>query len=84
MTLVSLSLLVMCEVTHSDCLIVTEEIGAKLMAMGEKFIKYAPHFTGQSLPEDAVKDVLSVVEKASLGNGNGGSNVSHFGTKQWL
>jgi hypothetical protein len=84
MTTVSLALLVVREVMHADCPIVPEEDVPKLMAMGEKFIKYAPHYTGQASPEEAVKDVLNVIQKSSLENGAGGSYVSHFGTKQWL
>jgi hypothetical protein len=54
------------------------------MAMFGKFRKYAPHFTGESEPESAIKDVISVIEKSSVAAGDGGSFVSHFGTKQWL
>jgi hypothetical protein len=70
--------------TSADCAIVDEETGAKLAVQGAKFLAYAPHYTGQSLPVDSVRDVLSVVEKSSLENGNGGTYVSHFGNKQWL
>lgn len=63
---------------------VTEEEGKKAMTMMQKFQVYAPHFTGPASPEDSVKDVLSVAEKASVENGDGGSYVSHFGNKQWL
>ena len=62
----------------------TEEELKKNMVMFEKFKLYAPHFTGLSTPEAAVKDVISVFEKASLARGDGGSYVSHLGTKQWL
>jgi hypothetical protein len=72
------------EMTSADCVIVDEETGAKLATQVAKFLAYAPHYTGQSLPVDSVKDVLSVVEKSSLKNGNGGTYVSHFGNKQWL
>jgi hypothetical protein len=55
----------------------------KLMAMGGKFAQYAPHFQGPSTPEDAVGDVLNVIQNASM-EVNGGQIVSHFGNKQWL
>lgn len=51
--------------------------------MFEKLIKYAPHFTGPAPIEDAVKDVLQVVDKATIET-NGGILVSHFGNKQFL
>lgn len=49
-----------------------------------KFQAYAPHFKGPMSPEESVKAVTSVFEKASVANGDGGSFVSHFGTKQWI
>jgi hypothetical protein len=64
--------------------IVPEEEQQKLMTMAGKFAAYAPHFTGGSKPEDAVSDVLKVVEKSSLANGDGGAYLSHLGNKQWL
>jgi hypothetical protein len=63
---------------------VSEEDGAKLAKQGAKFVAYAPHFTGPLTPEESVKAVLDVVEKASLANGDGGAYLSHFGNKQWL
>ncbi|RDL35889.1 Uncharacterized protein BP5553_06501 [Venustampulla echinocandica] len=53
-------------------------------ALAAKFQTYAPHFQGPMTPEASVKQVISVYEKASLANGDGGSFVSHLGTKQWL
>lgn len=52
--------------------------------MTAKFTEYAPHFTGPATPNASVKDVLGVINKASLEVGFGGEFVSHFGTKQWL
>jgi len=52
--------------------------------MFEIFKRYAPDFAGPVKPEAAVKDVLSVLDKASVTNGSAGAFVSHFGTKQWL
>jgi hypothetical protein len=67
-----------------DSMIVPEEEQQKLMTMAGKFAAYAPHFQGGSKPEDAVRDVLKVVEKSSLANGDGGAYLSHLGNKQWL
>lgn len=49
-----------------------------------KFKQFAPDFTGPATPEAAIKDVISVFEKASVANGDGGAYLSHFGNKQWL
>jgi hypothetical protein len=65
-------------------LLVTEEQAKMVMAQGEKFKAYAPHFTGHALPEDSASDVLKVAQNASLRNGDGGAFVSHLGNKQWL
>jgi len=56
----------------------------KLGELLGKFGDYAPDFQGPSSPESAVKDVISVYEKASVENGDGGTYVSHYGNKQWL
>lgn len=64
--------------------IVTEEQQQSLAAVSAKFQQYAPHFKGPITPEESVKKVISVYEKASVANGDGGSFVSHLGTKQWL
>lgn len=53
------------------------------MAMGAKFAAYAPGFKGNASPEDAVRDVLNVIEKATM-EANGGKIVSHFGNQQYL
>jgi len=62
----------------------TEKDLQSASAVIAKFQKYAPHFQGPMAPEASVKHVISVYEKASLANGDGGSFVSHLGTKQWL
>ena len=62
----------------------TEEQTQKMGAMVGKFVQYAPHFKGPATPESSVKSVISVYEKASVAGGDGGSYVSHLGTKQWL
>jgi hypothetical protein len=48
------------------------------------FVEYAPNFKGPVPPEAAVKDIISVIEKASVKTGDGGSFVSHYGNQQWL
>lgn len=72
------------ETKSSDWHVVTEEQMQKMMILFGKFHAYAPNFTGPTTPEAAVKDVISVFEKASVAGGDGGSFVSHFGNKQWL
>jgi len=63
--------------------IVTPENLKRLTAMGGKFVAYAPHHRGMATPEEAARDVLSVIHNATLA-ANGGNLVSHFGNKQWL
>ncbi|KAL9089196.1 MAG: hypothetical protein Q9159_002667 [Coniocarpon cinnabarinum] len=55
-----------------------------LMGFASKLQIYAPHFKGPISPEESVRAVRSVWEKASIENGNGGALVSHFGNKQWV
>ncbi|RJE22141.1 Short chain dehydrogenase [Aspergillus sclerotialis] len=62
----------------------TEEQMKSLSGMFAKFVEYAPHFKGPSTPESAARDVISVMHKASVEKGDGGSFVSHFGNKQWI
>ena len=64
--------------------LVTEESMPKMMAMGAKFSKYAPHFKGPDPVTLAVARVISVFEKASIEKGDGGAFVSQFGNKTWL
>lgn len=52
--------------------------------MAAKFAAYAPDFKRPLTPEESVKAVLSVVEKASVQGGYGGQFISHLGTKKWL
>ncbi|KAK3305990.1 uncharacterized protein B0T15DRAFT_556605 [Chaetomium strumarium] len=63
---------------------VTPEQQQKLEDVFARFKSYAPHFSGPARPEDAVRDVISVWERASVEKGDGGSFVSHLGNKQWL
>jgi len=62
---------------------VTEKGMQGLVAMSGKFAAYAPHFKGPSSPDEAVRDVLSVIENATM-EANGGKLVSHFGNQQYL
>ncbi|EED21072.1 short chain dehydrogenase (AtsC), putative [Talaromyces stipitatus ATCC 10500] len=61
----------------------TPEQQAKIGTMFQKFVKYAPHFKGPAHVQDAVKDVLQVVDKATI-EANGGIFVSHYGNKEFL
>lgn len=49
-----------------------------------RFKKYAPDFPGEATTEESVRDVMSVIKKANLAEGYGGSFLSHFGNKQWM
>lgn len=49
-----------------------------------KFAEYAPHFKRPLTPEESVNAVLSVMHKASITKGDGGTFISHLGNKQWL
>ncbi|WAO82895.1 Hypothetical protein NCS54_00006900 [Fusarium falciforme] len=62
----------------------SEEQAQKAGEMLKQFQSYAPSFTKPITPEESVTAVLSVLHKASIEAGNGGSFVSHFGNKQWL
>ncbi|RFN47952.1 hypothetical protein FIE12Z_7675 [Fusarium flagelliforme] len=71
-------------VATQDMSNVTEEELQGFRDMVSAFQVYAPHFTGPITPEESVTHVLSVINKASIDGGSGGSFVSHFGNKQWL
>ncbi|KAI0858795.1 NAD(P)-binding protein [Xylaria cubensis] len=62
----------------------TDEQKQKFGNFVQNLQRYAPHFTGPKTTESAVEDLLTVVGKSSVENGDGGSFVSQFGTKQWL
>lgn len=64
--------------------IATPEQVQGLMAFAGKLTAYAPHFKGPITPEESVKAVRSVWEKASIEGGYGGAFVSHLGNKQWV
>lgn len=56
----------------------------KAMEMNGKMQKLYPHFKGMDTVESSVRDVLSVIEKKSVANGDGGDFISHLGTRQWV
>ncbi|KAJ5715283.1 NAD(P)-binding protein [Penicillium malachiteum] len=60
------------------------EQAERVKSMMKSFAESAPDFKGPSTTEASVKDILSVMSKASVSNGDGGSFVSHFGNHQWL
>ncbi|KAJ2980345.1 hypothetical protein NUW58_g6968 [Xylaria curta] len=62
----------------------TQRQVAEYATLFGKFQQYQPNFKGPVAPEQAVKDVISVWENASLENGDGGAFLSHLGNKQWL
>jgi hypothetical protein len=55
-----------------------------MMGLVGKLASYAPHFKGPITPEESVKAVRSVWEKASIEEGYGGAFISHLGNKQWV
>ncbi|ORY60238.1 uncharacterized protein BCR38DRAFT_497893 [Pseudomassariella vexata] len=54
-----------------------------LFALMGKFKKFAPHFTGPTTPDLAIRDVLSVIKKASV-DADKGAFISQHGDKNWL
>ncbi|OJI99084.1 hypothetical protein ASPVEDRAFT_187035 [Aspergillus versicolor CBS 583.65] len=64
----------------------TEEEQAKIAPMIQAFQQFVgPSFRGPRPVEDAVQDILAVIEKSSVENGDGGSFVSHKGdTEHWV
>ncbi|KAI1771482.1 NAD(P)-binding protein [Hypoxylon cercidicola] len=48
------------------------------------FATYAPHWKGPIAPEESVRLMRDVINKASVKGGDGGSFVSHYGNKQFL
>ena len=62
----------------------TEDQIKNAIALGRKLARYAPHFTGRVTPAESVKDMMAVINKATLEGGYSGSFISHLGNKQWL
>ncbi|KAI1632601.1 putative short chain dehydrogenase [Biscogniauxia mediterranea] len=55
-----------------------------LMGFMGKLSTYAPHFKGPTPVDEAIRNIRSTWEKASIETGYGGAFVSHLGNKQWL
>ncbi|KAJ8121260.1 hypothetical protein ONZ43_g2245 [Nemania bipapillata] len=51
----------------------TDEQRQKFEGFLQNLKRYAPHFTGPKTIESAAKDLLAVIEKSSVENGDGGS-----------
>ncbi|KAI5868243.1 short-chain dehydrogenase [Durotheca rogersii] len=63
---------------------VSEEEKPYVEKLVASFSKHSPNPKKQS-PEEAVNNVMSVVQKASIDNGDGGMFLSHLGSRtQWL
>jgi hypothetical protein len=54
------------------------------MGLMGKFAAYAPDFKGLGPVEEAIPQIRSTWEKASIEGGYGGGFISHLGNKQWL
>lgn len=67
----------------TDAWIVTPEQLQKVQPMIGKFMAYAPHFKGATTPEESVKAMVEVYEKATPEK-DGGAFMSHHGDKMWL
>ncbi|KAK2063129.1 short chain dehydrogenase [Colletotrichum caudatum] len=53
-------------------------------AFTDKLPAYAPNFKGPLTPEESVRLVTSVFEKASIEGGYAGAFVSQYGNKHWI
>ncbi|KAG9258880.1 uncharacterized protein F5Z01DRAFT_641671 [Emericellopsis atlantica] len=62
----------------------TEEQAAAFGATAQKFMAYAPDWKGPITPEESIRAMLNVIDKASIENGDAGEFLSHWGNKQWL
>ncbi|KAI1169862.1 NAD(P)-binding protein [Nemania sp. FL0916] len=62
----------------------TPEQLQKLGGMMQAFLKYEPSFKGPVAPEVGIRKVISVMERATIEDGFGGSFVSQNGDKHWL
>ena len=55
-----------------------------MMKFAGKLVAYSPHFKGPITPEESVRHVRAIWEKASIEGGYGGAFISHLGNKQWV
>jgi hypothetical protein len=68
----------------ADVLIATEEEEQRAMAMFQKFKDYSPTFQRPMKPEDSVKSVLALMNKATVNGGYAGIFISHTEGKLYL
>lgn len=61
----------------------SEHQQAAAQAMFAKFKEYSPRFNGARPADDSVRDILSVIENATVEK-NGGDFLSHKGSKTWI
>ncbi|KAL2833764.1 hypothetical protein BDW59DRAFT_138154 [Aspergillus cavernicola] len=66
---------------HFDHL--TEEQLPGATSMFAKFKEYAPTFNGATTPEGSVKDMLDVIENATVEK-DAGASLSHKGNRTWI
>ena len=52
--------------------------------MFQSFKVYEPSFQGPIPPEEAVKDLRKVIEKATVGGGYGGKFISSYDNGRWI
>ncbi|KAL7904442.1 hypothetical protein GGI35DRAFT_472385 [Trichoderma velutinum] len=64
--------------------IATEEEGQRALAMFQKFKDYSPNFQGPMKPEDSVKSILTLVNKATVDSGYAGVFISHKEEKPYI
>ncbi|KAI1385382.1 NAD(P)-binding protein [Hypoxylon trugodes] len=69
---------------HNDPEGLSERELENLGKVGQQFANYAPHFKGAITPEESVRLMLDIINRATVENGYGGTFVSQFGNKQWL
>ncbi|TVY87182.1 putative oxidoreductase, partial [Lachnellula willkommii] len=62
----------------------SEEEGKLAVALFAKFKEYSPTFQGPAKPEDSVKSVLRLVNKATVDGGYAGIFISHTEGKPYL
>ncbi|RFN42427.1 hypothetical protein FIE12Z_12822 [Fusarium flagelliforme] len=62
----------------------SEEDMNGLSQMGDKFIEYAPHFSGAKEASESAAMILDVINQASLEAGYGGKFLSHHGGNKYF